>query len=96
MSQDPLYDKSRKPALATSRERTTRRILQLQMNDVQPESLEYVFAPAQLNPNETEVPFTLKYSKWECALCQQKNKEELVWHPNNCHIFHRQCLNRLC
>src|SRR5271156_4129457 len=32
-------------------------------------------------------------NEWECAICIEKGSEAAAWHPNNCHIFHRACLN---
>src|SRR5271156_309207 len=31
--------------------------------------------------------------EFECSICLEKTVEGLVWHPNRCHIFHRECLN---
>ena len=31
---------------------------------------------------------------WECAICLKKKQRDLVWHPANCHTFHRLCLEQ--
>ena len=28
--------------------------------------------------------------EWECSICKEGEKVEVVWHPSNCHTFHSQ------
>ena len=43
----------------------------------------YVLTAAEVDDDE-----------WECVVCQEGNREEVVWHPSNCHTFHNACLDR--
>jgi hypothetical protein len=32
--------------------------------------------------------------EWECSVCLLTNTNDTVWHPNLCHQFHEECLQR--
>ena len=32
--------------------------------------------------------------EWECSVCLNTNTNGAVWHPNICHTFHEECLQR--
>ena len=36
---------------------------------------------------------TTAEADWACAICQDGGGDT-VYHPNNCHVFHRECLNQ--
>src|SRR5271156_1619654 len=63
--------------------------------------LEYMLINIARQKIET-TPITVEYEletaeakeEFECAVCLEKGIEDVAWHPNKCHIFHRACLNQ--
>lgn len=40
------------------------------------------------------VPAQSLEEAWECSVCLDNEKHDVVWHPGNCHCFHEVCLQQ--
>jgi Ring finger domain len=70
--------------IEVSRRRTNVNALLALLNSLSSRlKMEYVLAVADMKPD------------WECSVClEDEVNEGVVWHPSNCHIFHRKCLQK--
>ena len=48
---------------------------------------------AKSHPIEYELHAAEAPEDFECAICLDESKDEVVWFPWWCHMFHRACLN---
>jgi hypothetical protein len=70
--------------ITVSRRRTNVNALLALLNSLSSRpKMEYVLVVADIKPD------------WECSVClEEEVNEGVVWHPSNCHTFHRKCLQK--
>jgi hypothetical protein len=78
-----LVDRAEEEEARSTRIANRAAYFSLLRGSVETVSMVYVLPAAEITDPE-----------WECSVCLVTDTKDTVWHPNLCHMFHEECLQR--